>query len=73
MVNKSIGLLLPFTVTLSNYLSIDLIGVERRLAKLSLTSKGTPYCLVAAYSLDAILTFGDRYEASILCYDPIAP
>lgn len=33
----------------------------------------TPYCLVAAYSLDAMLTLGLKYEASILYSEPIAP
>lgn len=34
---------------------------------------GTPYYFVAASNLEAILTFGERYEASILNIDPIAP
>lgn len=29
-------------------------------------SKSTPNCLVAAYNREAILTFGLKYEASIL-------
>jgi hypothetical protein len=34
---------------------------------------GTPYYFVAASSLEAILTFGERYEASILKNEPMAP
>jgi len=37
------------------------------------TSKGTPNYLVAASSLADILTFGLKYDASILKSDPIAP
>ena len=37
------------------------------------TNKGTPYCFVAASSLEAMLTLGDKYEASILKKDPMAP
>lgn len=33
----------------------------------------TPYYLVAASIREAMLTFGERYEASILNYEPIAP
>ena len=35
--------------------------------------RGTPYYLVAASNLEAMFTFGERYEASILNIEPIAP
>jgi hypothetical protein len=36
-------------------------------------SNGTPYCFVAASSRAAMLTFGDKYDASILYFEPMAP
>jgi len=33
----------------------------------------TPYCLVAASKRAAMLTFGDKYDASILWIEPMAP
>jgi hypothetical protein len=33
----------------------------------------TPYCRVAHSNLEDILTFGDKYDASILKSDPIEP
>ena len=36
-------------------------------------SSGTPYYLVAASKRAAIFTLGDKYEASILKNEPIAP
>ena len=43
------------------------------LAKSPDISRLVPNCLVAASSLDAMLTLGDRYDASILYSLPIAP
>ena len=37
------------------------------------SNSGVLYALVAASSLDAMLTLGDRYDASILKRDPMAP
>ena len=45
----------------------------RSLAKSPDISRLVPNCLVAASSLEATLTLGDRYEASILYSLPIAP
>ena len=36
-------------------------------------SRGVPYCLVAASNRDAMFTLGDKYDASILNREPMAP
>ena len=73
IVYKRIGFALPFTVTRSMFLqnlcsSGVIISYRSSLIRIL-----TPNCLVAAYNLDAILTLGLRYEASILYSEPMAP
>jgi hypothetical protein len=58
IVYSLIGLLLPFTVTRSIFLQNPCIPGVKTSYKSSLISKSTPNCLVAAYNLEAILTFG---------------
>ena len=36
-------------------------------------NRGTPYCIQAPSNLADVFTFGDKYEASILYSEPIAP
>jgi hypothetical protein len=73
IVNKPIGLMEPLTVTTSIFLANSLRESENTLYKSDEISKGTPYYLVAASNLDAILTLGLKYDASILNSEPIAP
>jgi len=49
------------------------IYLERISCKCPDISIGHINCLVAASSLAAIFTLGERYDASILKNDPIAP
>jgi len=65
-VYNSIGSILPFTVTLSIGLHIDYVSGVNILWREPLIKIGTPNYFVAASSLEAILTLGDKYEASIL-------
>lgn len=58
--------MLPLTVTLSIILIFDRAKGVIAAVNYPLISKGTPNYLVAASSLDAMLTLGERYEASIL-------
>ncbi len=68
-----IGTLDPFTVTISIHLiKLWNLGVQRSYNYPD-TSKGIPYCLVAASKRAAMLTFGLKYEASILKWLPIDP
>jgi hypothetical protein len=46
---------------------------DRRLYRLPDISSGVLYCFVAASRRAAMLTLGDRYDASILNRDPMAP
>ena len=54
------GYILPLTVTLSIILIYLLVTSENKLCNCPEISKGVPNCLVAASSLLAILTFGER-------------
>lgn len=58
--HNSMGFIEPFTVTISNNLHTSFKGCEKNLYKVPLISKNTPYYLVAASSLEAILTLGDK-------------
>jgi hypothetical protein len=63
----------PLKVTLSMYL-VNFFNPGVKFAWKSLDiSKGIPNYLVPASNLADIFTFGDKYDASILNYEPIAP
>jgi hypothetical protein len=58
--HNSMGFIEPFTVTISNNRHTSFKECEKNLYKVPLISKNTPYYLVAASSLEAILTLGDK-------------
>ena len=65
-VKSSRGSLLPLTVTRSIILNYYWQVGVRMSTNYPEIKRGAPNCLVAASSLEAILTLGDKYEASIL-------
>lgn len=65
--------MLPLTVTVSISLQNYLISGDNIEYNAPEIKRGTPYYFVAASNLEAIFTLGERYEASILKKDPIAP
>lgn len=65
-VKSFIGTFEPFTVTLSISRRKFWIFNEQILYKLSEMRIGIPNCFVAASSLDAKFTCGDKYDVSIL-------
>lgn len=60
------GFVLPLTVTLSICLIYLLAFFVIMLTISPEIKRGTPNYFVAASNLEAIFTFGDKYEASIL-------
>mmetsp|Transcript_549 Transcript_549/g.1418 ORF Transcript_549/g.1418 Transcript_549/m.1418 type:complete len:369 (-) Transcript_549:1643-2749(-) len=67
------GLLLPLTMMTSMARQSLRTPGESSIAKSSLISRLQPNCFVAASRREAMLTFGDKYDASILYSEPIAP
>jgi hypothetical protein len=73
IVYSPVGLIDPFTVTLSMYLvNLYIAGVKFTYKSLEINN-GIPNYLVPASNLAAIFTCGDKYDASILNSEPIAP
>lgn len=69
----SIGSMLPLTVTLSmclRFFWVTLVATSLNYPEMRIMD---PNCLVAASNLEAMLTLGLKYEASILYSDPMAP
>jgi hypothetical protein len=72
-VNSLTGWTLPLTVTVSISRHNNFMWSVKISCKAPDIRRGTPYYFVAASNLEAIFTFGERYEASILNIEPIAP
>ena len=68
-----IGTSLPFTVTLSTRRTYSYIFSLIMFINGPDINISTSNCRVAASSRAAIFTFGDKYDASILNSEPIAP
>ena len=62
-----------FIDPLNNTLSMYLVYYVKFIYKSLEISRGTPNYLLLDSNLAAIFTFGLKYDASILNYEPIAP